>query len=290
LRTAVALFHDAVRLSFSGSRVELERTTRLQMDAVLLLLVLLARGLILLQAAVDVTVGRGAYSRPSMATAAALACVLESSLLAVVLVRRRRLTMAPLAADAAFGLLGLGLLSIATAHTEGRTGTIDWMLPYTVVTVGGLGLLVARERVGSLRDRAGYDWRGAIAVAALCVGYAASVSLPDLTAAETPSSVLTNVCNYPIFYLAAAGLSIGLSRRLQVIAQRNEDAARQAAELAEQAKWRTVAVDVFGPVLDLLDRAAEMDEAVPPALRQEAARLIGLIDATNPGIEVGGLE
>jgi hypothetical protein len=242
----------------------------------------------LLQAVVDVTVGHGAYSRPSVATAAALACVLESSLLAVVLVRRRRLTMAPLAADAAFGLLGLGLLSVATAHTEGRTGTIDWMLPYTVVTVGGLGLLVARERVGSLRDR--YDWRGATAVAALGVGYAASVSLPRLTAAETPSSVLTNVCNYPIFYLAAAGLSIGLSRRLQVIAQRNKDAERQAAELAEQAKWRTVAVDVFGPVLDLLDRAAEMDEAVPPALRQEAARLIGLIDATNPGIEVGGLE
>jgi hypothetical protein len=279
-------------LSFEGSRIELERTTHLQMDAVLLLLVLLARVLILLQAAVDVTLGHGAYSHPRAATAAALACVLESSLLAVVLIRRRRLSFVALAADAGFGLLGLGLLSVATAHTQGRTGTIDWMLPYTVVTAGGLGLLVARERVGPLRDlpRAGYDWRGAIAVVALCIAYAASVSLPARAPGETLSSVLTNAFNYPIFYLAAAGLSVGLGRRLQVIAQRNEDAQRQAAELAEQAKWRAVAVDVFGPVLDLLDRAAEMDDAVPPALRREAARLIGLIDATNPLVEVGGRE
>jgi hypothetical protein len=206
--------------------------------------------------------------------------------------RRRPPRWLASAADGAFGLLGLGLLSVATAHTQGRTGTIDWMLPYTVVTVSGLGLLVARERVGPLRDLRGarYDWRGASAVAALCIGYAASVSLPGRVPGETLASVLTNVCNYPIFYLAAAGLSAGLMRRLQVIAQRNEDAKRQAAGLAEQAKWRAVAVDVFGPVLDLLDRAAEMDDAVPPALRQEAARLIGLIDATNPGVEVGGLE
>lgn len=41
-------------------------------------------------------------------------------------------------------------------------------------------------------------------------------------------------------------------------------------------------VDVFGPVLELLDNLAVIGEQVPASLRAEAGRLIRLIEAVNP--------
>jgi hypothetical protein len=58
---------------------------------------------------------------------------------------------------------------------------------------------------------------------------------------------------------------------------------RQATLAAEEAQWRAVAVDVFGPIVDLLDQVAVLDGAeVPAELRREAGRLVAMIEAVRP--------
>lgn len=286
LASLAALSHDSVNRALDGSRTDLEHRTSARVDAGLVVLVLAARAIHLVQAAVDATVGRGAYSSPRIAALVAAACIVESVVLALALARRRRLTFGVLAADAVFGLAGLTLMSLATTSTAGRTGTIDWMLPYTVTTVVGLGLLAFRATPGAV-ERARGDWRGAAFAVALACAYATSVSLPELAPGDTVRQVVTDTANYPVFYLCAAGVSLWLRRRVESIAALNEAAKRAAADVAAEAHWRVVAVDVFGPVLDLLDRATELGDHVPVALREEADRLIDLIEAANPGTDGG---
>jgi hypothetical protein len=117
----------------------------------------------------------------------------------------------------------------------------------------------------------------------LAVGYAASVSLPRLAPGERVVEIVGNTSNYLVFYLAGAGVAIGLRRQRRNIAAASESFRREASQLAHEAQWRAVTVDVFGPVLDLLDRATEIGDEVPLPLRREADRLIELIEATNPG-------
>jgi hypothetical protein len=275
----------AVRPSFTGSRADLGRSAVLRVDAGLLVIFLGGRAIHLLQAIVDVAVSHSSYTHPTAALVALFACFAESSLVAIVLLAKQRLVMPVLLADAVFGLLGLGLLSYATTMTPGRTGTIDWMLPYTVATAAGLGLLAAQchfDDTSKTLIRHRHGWLGAPVALLLAVGYAASVSLPRLGPGESVPQVVENACNYPLFYLCTAALSWGLYRRLKVITAADEKASQEAAQLAEQAQLLTMAGDVFGPVLDLLDRATEIADEVPLALREEAARLMCLIDAINP--------
>jgi hypothetical protein len=283
------LGRDAVSPSLAGSRADLERLTAARIDAGLLVFILFARVIHLAQAAVDVTVGRAAYTHPLAAQFCAAACVIESALLCLALVRRGQLTMSLVVVDAVFGLAGLGALSFATSSTVGRTGTINWMLPYTVVTATAFGLLVAAEYPGGTgtAPRRRRDWRGGAGAVVLAAGYAASVSLPRLVPGEHLAQVVGNAGNYLVFFAGAAGVSIALRRQLSRIAAANDAAKNEASQLAAEAQWRLVAVDVFGPVLDLLDRATEMGAEVPEALRRESDRLIELIEATNPGSAAG---
>ncbi len=290
-RRVVALARDAVSRRVAGSRAEIERLTVARIDASLLVFVLSARLIHLFQAAIDVTIGGAAYSHPRAAQLAAAGCVVESLLLSAALVRRRRLTMPLLVADAAFGLVGLGVLSYATASTVGRTGSINWMLPYTVVTATALGLLAGRDRGADAGGGSRWKcaWRGCAASLVLAVSYAASISLPGLVPGERAAQVIANAGNYVVFYVGGAAVSIALRRQLRMIAAANEAAKREASQVADESQWRLVAVDVFGPVLDLLERAAEMEDYVPSSLRHEADRLIDLIEATNPTVAIGEL-
>jgi len=45
--------------------------------------------------------------------------------------RAQRLTGWALLGDAAFGVVGLAVMSAATTMTPGRAGSLNWMLPYT---------------------------------------------------------------------------------------------------------------------------------------------------------------
>jgi hypothetical protein len=287
----VALAREAFTGAFQGSRRELAEVTAWRTRAGLVFVWLAARGALLVQAGIDLAVGHRAYTRPGLAEGLALACLAESALLAVQMIRAQRLMLWPLLADAAFGIVGLAVMSAATTHTPGRAGSLNWMLPYTVATVVGLGLLSAFDGVPAAGMRAGRPrWlpllaAQVVAVVALAAAYLVSVNVPRRLPQDDPLLLWENAANYVGFFLAAFVLAVLLRRWLAKIGQRNDEAARQAAELSHAAHWRALTVDLFGPVLELFDELAGIGEEVPAPLRAEAGRLIRLIDAVRPDTE-----
>jgi hypothetical protein len=283
------LAREAFALTFRGSRRDLEEVTAGRVLAALLFLLLVTRCFHIAQAGIDLAAGHGAYTRPGLAAWLAIACVAESVLFAVVGVRARRLTVGAMLGDAMFGVAGLAVMSAATTATPGRAGSLNWMLPYTVTTAVGLGLLFAGDAApesaaGGRRAR----WLRPSLIAraalsgALAAAYIVSVSLPRRLPGDGSTQLWANDANYAIFFLAAVLTAVLLRRWLAVISRRNAEAVSQAAQLSQEAYWRAVTVDVFGPVLELLDRLDVIGEHVPASLRQEAGRLISLIEAVNP--------
>jgi hypothetical protein len=290
----VVLAREAFTGAFQGSRRELAEVTAWRMQAGLLFVWLAARGAHLAQAGIDLAVGRGAYTRPGLAEGLAVACLVESALFAVVTIRAQRLTLWPLLADAAFGIAGLAVMSAATTAAPGRAGSLNWMLPYTVATCVGVALLSASDShlaPGTRPARASWPrWLSlpaaqAVTVTALSAAYLVSVNVPRRLPQDDPLLLWGNAANYVGFFLAAFVLAVLLRRWLARIGQRNDEAARRAEELSHAAHWRALTVDVFGPVLELLDELAVVGEVVPVSLRSEAGRLIRLIDAVRPDAE-----
>lgn len=312
-RGPISMVRDVVVLTFRGSRSDLERVTALRLQAALLLVFLAVRCVHLGQAGVDLALAGSAYTHEGLALGLGLACVVESALFAAVSLRGRRLRRSALLADALFGVVGLGLMLAATSATPGRAGSLNWMLPYSVATATGLGLVALGDLVGGpargddaglgalgpRRGRGGeahqqppraalFDGLWPLGVAlGLGGAYVASVYLPHRLADEHPAQIWGNAANYPVFFAAAVLAVVVLRRRLALISSRNAEVTRAAAQLAHEAHWRAVAVDVFGPVIDLLDRVADLhDGEVPTPLRNEADRLISMIEAVRP-LEVG---
>ncbi len=287
----VALAREAFTSAFQGSRRELAEVTAWRTQAALVFVWLAARGALLVQAGIDLAVGRDAYTHPGLAEGLALACLVESALLALLTIRAQRLMLWPLLADALFGIAGLAVMSAATTLTPGRAGSLNWMLPYTVATVVGLALLSAFDGKPAPGTRAGRPrWlplpaAQAVAVTALAAAYLVSVNVPRRLPQDDPLLLWGNAANYAGFFLAAFVLAVLLRRWLAKIGQRNDEAARQAAELSHAAHWRALTVDVFGPVLELFDELAGIGDEVPAPLRSEAGRLIRLIDAVRPDTE-----
>ena len=288
--SATRLAREAFALTFRGSRQDLAEVTARRTQAALLFLVLAARCVILAQAGIDVAVGSGAYTRPPLAVGLAVACVAESVAWALVQLRAQRLTVGALLGDAVFGVAGLAVMSAATKATPGRAGSLNWMLPYTVVTAVGFGLLAA----GDLRPAGDVTGPGvgeelrhglllvsrSAVVVMLAAAYLLSVSLPRRL--DPPVQLWTNDANFVWFFGAALVVSVLLRRWLTLISTRNAEARRQAAELSHEAHWRALTVDVFGPVLELLDGLEAIGDAVPVQFRREAERLIRLIEAVKP--------
>lgn len=288
------LARDAFALTFRGSRRDLEEVTAGRIQAALVFMLLVARGVHLAQAGIDSAAGYGAYTHPGLAEALAIACIAESALFAVAVLRAQRLTFAALLGDAMFGVAGLAVMSAATSSAPGRAGSLNWMLPYTVTTAVGLGLLFAGD--AAAESAAGAPARPsrrgrwllsallarAAVTGALAAAYIVSVSLPRRLPGDAPAQLWANDANYAMFFLAAVVLAVLLRRWRAVISRRNAEVVSQAAQLSQEAYWRAVTVDVFGPVLELLDRLAQIGEQVPASLQQEAGRLINLIEAVNP--------
>lgn len=283
------LARDAFALTFRGSRRDLEEVSAGRVLAALLFLLLVTRCFHLTQAGIDLAAGYGSYTRPGLAAGLAVACVAESALFAVIGVRARRLSLRAMLGDAIFGIAGLAVMSAATSATPGRAGSLNWMLPYTVTTAVGLGLLFAGDAApesAACGRRARWLRPSLLARAAvtgaLAATYIVSVSLPRRLPGDGPAQLWANDANYAVFFLAAIVVAVLLRRWLAVIRRRNAEAVGQAAQLSQEAYWRAVTVDVFGPVLELLDRLAMIGEQVPASLRLEADRLINLIEAVNP--------
>lgn len=296
------LAREAFALTFRGSRRDLDEVTARRMQAALVFLVLAARSVHIGQAGIDLVAGSGAYSRPGLAVGLAVACGAESALFAALAIRAGRLTFGVLLGDAAFGVVGLLVMSAATTTmTAGRTGSLNWMLPYTVTTAVALGLLLAGDAGpgagGPLRPaKVWWLWRRlllrAAVVGALAAAYLVAMNLPRRLPQDRLHVLWFNDTNYATFFLAAVVVALLLRRWLMVIRHRNAETVRQAERLSHEARWRAITVDVFGPVLELLDDLALIGEQVPASLQAEAGRLIGLIEAVNPlpGSTISGLD
>jgi hypothetical protein len=142
----VRLAREAFASTFQGSRDDLVVVTARRVPAALLLLWLTGRCVHLAQAGIDLAVGYHAYARPPLALGLAVACAAESVLIALVMVRARQLTLGALLADGVFGVVGLVVMSAAISGRPGFTGSLNWMLPYTVATAVGFGLRGAGYR------------------------------------------------------------------------------------------------------------------------------------------------
>jgi hypothetical protein len=275
---------DAFALTFQGSRDELAEVTSRRVPAALLLLWLTGRCVHLAQAAIDLGAGTDAYGRtPVLAVGLGVACVVESALVGAAMLRRRRLTLGAMLCDAAFGVAGLIVMSAATAGSAAQLGSLNWMLPYTVATAAGLGLLQAGEPGPRSRRRWLLLMVQVPAVAALTVGYLLSAYAAGSITASDAGQLWADAANYPAFFLAGLVLAVGLRRWVTLIGDRNAQAAQQADELSRQTSWAEMTETVLGPVLDVIDQLALVEDTVPQPMRAEADRLMALIDQVGPG-------
>jgi len=285
----VALAREAFTGAYQGSRRQLAEVTAWRVEAAVLFVWLAARCAHLAQAAIDVTAGYRSYTLPWLALGLAVACLAESALIAVVMLRAERLTLWSLLADAVFGIAGLLVMSAATTHAAGRTGSLNWMLPYTVGTAAGLCALSVGYGDAARGATARWWWPPSrllavqvSAVSVLAAVYLVSVIVPRRLPGDKLVDIWVNTVIYAGVFVAFLAVALLLRRWLAEIGQRNEEAARRARELSQAAQWRALTVDVFGPVLGLFDELAVVGEEVPEPMRAEAGRLILLIDAVRP--------
>jgi hypothetical protein len=304
-RSPVTVSREVLALTFRGSRAELELAAALRLQAALVLLFLAVRCVHLGQAGIDLALAGHSYTTEWLAVSLGAMCVVESIAVVAVALGARRLTTTVILADAAFGLIGLGVMALATTSGPGRAGSLNWMLPYTVATATFLGALTGGELVdrSPAEVSAGRRVEGASSGSAhrrvwpllLALGlggaYVASAYFPHRLGEDQPGQILGNAANYLVFF-AAGALTVEVARRrVNAMAARNAEVTAAVAEVAREAQWRAVAVDVFGPVLALLDRVVGLaDGEIPASVRREADRLIAMIDAVRPGEGASSLD
>jgi len=307
----VRLARDAFDQTFKGSRRELGSVTARRVAAALLVLWLTARCAHLLQALIDLATSGPAYGHLVLALGLAVACAVESLLVAAVMVRARQLTLGALICDAAFGVAGLAVMSIAIGGTAAsaaslnRLGSLNWMLPYTVGTATGLGLLAVSYRRHSADlgtkdtadgpggaaadtradDTHAWEWPSwpfavgqAGTVAALAAAFLLSVLVPRRIPSGGLLQALADAANYAAFFAVAFVVALLLRRWVRLISQRNAKAMRRAAELSRAAYWREQGASLFGRILDFFDRLALIGDQVPEQMRAEAADLMMRIE------------
>lgn len=297
-RSPIRVWREVAALRFQGSRADLPRATALRLQAAVLLLLLAVRCVHLGQAGVDLALAGRAYSTEWLAVLLGAACLVESVVFAGWTLGARRLLPRAVLADAVFGVVGLAVMAVASSSGPGRAGSLNWMLPYTVATATGLGVLAGGDLVERTPDgglpREGDSgasgrpvrrrfWPMAVAVA-LGGAYVASAYLPHQLVSDHSGQIWGNAANYIVFFLAGA-LTLSVGRRgVMALAARNAQVAAAAEEVVHEARTRLISVDVFGPVIALLDRMLELpDGEWPVSVRHEADRLIAVIDAVRPG-------
>lgn len=304
-RSPIRVSREVLALTFRGSRADLELAAALRLQAALVLLFLAVRCVHLGQAGVDLALAGRSYTTHWLALGLGVSCLVESLAVATVSLGARRLSTSVMLADAAFGLLGLGMMALATTSGPGRAGSLNWMLPYTVATATFLGALVGGDLVEQSAPAASVGrpgrrspgqaarkrmWPLAVALG-LGGAYVASAYIPHRLGEDQPGQIWGNAANYLVFFAAGAFTIEVARRRVRAMSARNAEVTAAAGELAREAQWRAVAVDVFGPVLALLDRVIGLpDGELPASVRQEADRLMGLIDAVRPGEGAGLLD
>ena len=179
------------------------------------------RGVNLVQAAVCVVTGSRAYRRPRLAVALAVAAAVESAWFA------RQASQRPLGrelilADASFG--ALGLVAMAGVLPAGdRTASMNWMLPYTVVSAGATTLAFPRPE--------------AAAVAATMAGvYGATVTSELRSGGAKATAALANIVSYGGFFLALDWFIRLLRRSADEVDHARTEAVEKGQRLAVAAE------------------------------------------------------
>lgn len=301
----VTISREALALTFRGSRADLELAASLRLQAAVVLLFLAVRCVHLGQAGIDLALAGHSYTTEWLAISLGIMCVVESVVVVAIALGARRLTARAMLADAAFGFIGLGTMALATSSGPGRAGSLNWMLPYTVATATFLGALTGGELVDRspadvsvrrcARNASGESAHRRVWPLLLALGltgaYVASAYAPRRLVGDQPGQIMGNAANYLVFFAAGALTLEVARRRVSAMAARNAEVTTAAAAVAREAQWRAVAVDVFGPVLSLLDRIVGLaDGEIPAPVRQEADRLMEMIDAVRPGEGPGPLD
>lgn len=297
-RSPMWVCREVLARTFRGSRAELEQTTARRLQAAVVLLFLAVRCFHLGQAGVNLALAGGEYTVPWLAVMLGAACAVDSVVLAALTLGARQLTQRAILIDAAFGAVGLAVMAIATSSGPGRAGSLNWMLPYTVATATGLGVLAGGDLVEQHSTAApgGEGGRSASSRPALrrvwpflcAVGlggvYVASTYLPHRLASDDPGQIWSNAANYFVFFAAGALTLKVAGGRVAALSARNVEVEEAAAAVAREAQWKAISGAVFDPAIALFDRMVSLpDEALPTAVRHEADRLIEMIEAVKPG-------
>jgi hypothetical protein len=295
-RNPVRVTREVLNLTFRGSRAELDQAAALRLQATVALLFLAVRCVHLGQAGVDLALAEHRYTHAWLALTLGGACAVESLVVAALILGERSLTPAAMLTDTAFGLAGLAAMAIATSSGPARAGSLNWMLPYTVATATGLGIVAAgdlspRSRksncVGTEGTRSRTAWRvawPALLALALTAAFIASAYLPHRLQVDSPGQIWGDAANYLVFFCAGALTLLAARRPVMALTKANTELARATAEVARAGEWRAIKADVFGPVIDLIDKVIELpDGEIPPPMLQEAGQLMQMIDSVDPG-------
>ncbi|HXA11651.1 MAG TPA: hypothetical protein VNW93_05610, partial [Mycobacterium sp.] len=251
-RSPIRVSREVRALTFRGSRGDLELAATLRLQAALVLLFLAVRCVHLGQAGVDLVLAGRSYTTQWLALGLGVLCLAESLAVAAVSLGARRLSTGVMLVDAAFGLIGLGVMALATTSGPGRAGSLNWMLPYTVATATFLGALVGGDLVEQAAQVASagrpdrrspgqaarrHMWPLMVALG-LGGAYVASAYIPHRLGEDQPGQIWGNAANYLVFF-AAGALTVEVARRrVNAMAARNAEVTAAVAEVAREAQWR----------------------------------------------------
>jgi signal transduction histidine kinase len=228
------------------------------------------RGVNLLQAGVCVATGARAYRRPRVAVLLAAAAALESGWLARQ-TRRRGSHRELLLADASFGVAGLVAMASTLAPGD-RTASMNWMLPYTVVSAGAGPLALSRTEARSV-------------AAGLAAVYGATVSSELRAGGSAATAALANIVSYAGFSLAL-DLFIGMLRGFAAqVDEARAEAVERGQRLAVEAERNRQHRLLHDSVLQTLEAVAGGWDVDEGALRERASAEAARLRRALRGIE-----
>lgn len=228
-----------------------------------MLVFLAVRAVHVSQAVVSVSAAPDAYHPPMLAAGVALGVLLESTVLAVVDVRKGAHGHLAARVDGVAALVGLLALATATPADQ-RTTTLFWMLPYAVGAAVGLGLTAL-------------DASALLLLTGLAGAYLAVNASALAAGGGAMATAVVNALSIPSFYGIALLLAVGARRLATELDRARASALAAERELAVRSashRYQRLIHDSVVQVLETMAAGRAGDaERMRRVARQEARRL-----------------